>query len=220
MTTLMTRRSWTLTGLVLVAFGEFAAVRAGPPEVSAASREWNSHDGYGLKVPKAPRPAQPRYIAALGFYAAQLAPRMSADYRADGTFVGEHLGDRASTLWTSDPAVIDLVEKRTIRSIADAFKGYAVERLGIDRWSIPLMGRSGRTTPTGKSDGVRFHLGFSRLAPRADFLIPVAAGRVELSVDARGHVSTTFAPASSRFRLAADVDAAERTATVGLSARF
>lgn len=220
MTTLTTRRSWTLPGLLLVALGAFAAARAGPPEVITASGAWNPRHGYGLKVPKAPRPAQPRYVAALGFYEAQLVPRMSADPRADGTFVGTHLGDRGSTLWTSDPVVVDLVEKRTIRSITDAFKGYAIEQLGIDHWSLPIMGRSGRTTSTGEPRDVRLHLGFSRLAPRADLLIPVSAGRVELSVDTHGHVSTTFAPSASRFRLAADVDPSERTATVRLSARF
>jgi hypothetical protein len=67
---------------------------------------------------------------------------------------------------------------------------------------------------------VRLHLGFSRLAPRADLLIPIAAGRVVVSADVRGHVRTTFEPKSSTLRLAADVDVPDHTATVRLGLQF
>jgi hypothetical protein len=122
----------------------------------------------------------------------------------------------------TDPAALALVEKGAIRAVTGALKRYAVESLGIDRWSLRVTGRRGRDAVASADDsrGVRFHLGFSRLAPRADLLIPVRAGRVVLSADARGQVRTTFERASSRLRLAAEVDVPEHTATVRLSMQF
>jgi hypothetical protein len=51
-------------------------------------------------------------------------------------------------------------------------------------------------------------------------LIPIAAGRVVVSADVRGHVRTTFEPKSSTLRLAADVDVPDHTATVRLGLQF
>jgi len=82
------------------------------------------------------------------------------------------------------------------------------------------MNERGRAAAADDSRAVRFHLGFSRLAPRADLLIPVTAGRVVVSADVRGHLRTTFEPNSSKLRLAADVDVPEHTATVRLSLQF
>jgi len=211
MTILTMRRAWTLACVVSVALIAFAAAQAASPEVFT---------GDGPKVPAVLRLAQPRFLVTRGFYETHLAPRMAADPRGDDVFVTARFGAPASNLWTSDPAVVALVEKRTIRSIAAAFKGYAIEQLGIDRWSFPVRGGNGGATPTGQSRGVRFHLGFSRMAPRADLLVPVAAGRVALSVDARGDLRVTFDPNSSRFRLAADIDVPEHTATVRLRVQF
>jgi hypothetical protein len=121
-----------------------------------------------------------------------------------------------------NPAAVDRVQKGTIRAIESAFKGYAIERLGIDRWSFPVVGGSGRGRAALADDsrGVRLHLGFSHLAPRADLLIPVTSGRLVVSADVRGRIGATFAPASSKLRLVADVDVPERTAAVSLRLRF
>jgi hypothetical protein len=145
---------------------------------------------------------------------------MRADSSVNDVFLGAHLGDLASNRWTSDPAVAAFVERRTIRSITDAFKGYAIDQLGVDHWTLPGLGRSGGAPFGGESHVVRFRFGFSGMAPRADVLIPVAAGRVAFSADARGRISSSFEPASSKFRLSADVDASERTASIKLGARF
>jgi hypothetical protein len=140
--------------------------------------------------------------------------------RHDDTWAGTNFGVPASTVWARDPATVSLVEGHTIRSMGDAFKAYALEQLGVDRWSIPVAGRAGRAADSGPSDGVRFRFGVSRLTPRADLLIPAGSGRVALSVDARGRFRGSFEPASSKLRVVADADPSARTATVGLSARF
>jgi hypothetical protein len=102
-----------------------------------------------------------------------------------------------------------------------ALKNYAIESLGIDRWSLRVTGRGGsRLGPADDSRAVRFRVGFSRLAPRADLLIPVTAGRVVLSADVRGHIRTTFEPSSSKLRLAADIDVPAHTAMVRLGLQF
>jgi hypothetical protein len=208
---LTTRRAFILPGVVLAALVVSCALAA---DQAAPS------DPFSSELPKTVRQPQPRYVPTAGFYAAHLAPRMTADSRVDDVFLGAHLGDLPSSRWTSDPSVASFVERRTIRSVADAFKGYAIEQLGIDRWSLSVMGRSGGAPLAGASHAVRIRFGFSGMAPRADLLIPVAAGRVAFSADARGRMSGSFEPASSRFRLAADVDVSERTAAVKLGARF
>jgi len=220
MTTSTTRRAWTPACVVVIALIAFATARAAPPEMFTASAAQDPRYGDGLEVPAALRLAQPRFLAARGFYQTHLAPRMPADAHSDDEAFGARLGDPASRRWTSDPAVVERVEKRTIRSIAAAFKGYVVEQVGIDHWTLPVTGRDGHTSLTGESRAVRFHFGFSRLAPRADLLIPVTAGRVALGVDARGAMRATFDASSSRLRVAADVDAPARVATVRLSVQF
>jgi hypothetical protein len=232
MSTVTMTRFWTLPGAVLVVLTAFSAAGAAPPQTFSAVRAWDPRPNHVLESPTtpavgatgsvrglAPRQPQPRFAATRGFYETQLAARMSADHRVDDALFGAHLGDPASRLWTSDPAVVELVEKRTIRSITSAFKGYAIEQLGINRLSLRVIGRS-RARPADDSGGVRFRLGFSRLAPRADLLIPVTSGRVVVSADVRGHIRTTFERAASRLTLAADLDVPDHTATVRLNVRF
>jgi hypothetical protein len=235
MTMATMRQFWTLPGVALVALaalGVFSDARAAPSETFSRVGRWDPRPTRvfefpappaagvtGSMRPFAPRHPQPRFAAPRGFYETHLAPRMSADRLKDDAFVAARFGDPASRQWTSDPAVVELVEKRTIRSITHAFKGYAIEQLGINRWSLRVAGSS-RAAPADDSRGVRFHLGFSRLAPRADLLIPVTSGRVVLSADARGRVRTTFERDSSRLQFAADLDVPARTATVRLRLQF
>ena len=216
MTTTTTRRSWTRVGLVLVALGAFAAAPAAPDEVFTAPPA----KAPGLKRLPPPRPLPLSFRAPRGFYESQLAPRMSADPSGNDPFIVAPLGDPASRLWANDPAVAARVEQRTLRSITNAFKAYVVQQLGIDHVSFPASGRGERASPTGGSRGVRFRVGFSRMAPRADVLIPVTTGRVALSVDARGDLRATFDPRSSRFRVAAEVDVPAHRATIGLGVKF
>jgi hypothetical protein len=147
---------------------------------------------------------------------------MLARFPHENTVATADLRNPSSNPVMTDPAALALVEKGAIRAITGALKNYAIEGLGIDRWSLRLKGGSGhsRVAPADESRGVRFHLGFSRLAPRADLQIPVTAGRVVVSADVRGHLRATFEPNSSKLRLAADVDVPEHFATVRLSLQF
>ena len=202
MTPMTNSRSWILTALALVVLAP--------------------GNGVAPTLPASMRQPVPTFSAHRGFYETELAPRMAAE-RHDDLWVGTNFGIPESTVWARDPATVSLVEGHTIRSIGDAFKGYALEQLGIDRWSFPVAGRTGRSghvAVSGPTSGVRLRFGVSHLAPRADLLIPTSAGRVALSVDARGRFQATFEPVSSRLRFAADADVPARTASVALSAQF
>jgi hypothetical protein len=238
MTMATTRRFWTLPGvalIALVALGAFSDARAGPPDTFSAMRAWDPRPSQGLdfkteptvrakglKRPAAPGRLQPKFSATDEFRKAYLTPRMLAAFPHENTVATADLLNPSSNPVMTDPAALALVEKGAIRAMTDAFKLYAIEGLGIDRWSLRVTGRNGgsRVAPADDTRGVRLHLGFSRLAPRADLLIPIAAGRVVVSADVRGHVRTTFEPKSSTLRLAADVDVPDHTATVRLGLQF
>jgi hypothetical protein len=145
---------------------------------------------------------------------------VSAVFGGERDVTARDFANPASRPWPGDPAAIQRVQKLGIRAIGGALKRYAVERLGIDRWSLPVTGRSEGNAVANDAPRVRFHLGFSHLAPRVDLRIPVTAGRVVVSADARGRIGTTFERTSSRLQVAADVDVRERAATVALSMRF
>jgi autotransporter translocation and assembly factor TamB len=163
---------------------------------------------------KKPKPA-PR-----GFLEKFLAPQM--DTRLKGEFqAAEHFTNPAANPWTKDDATVARVEKGAIRATKGALKRYAIESLGIDAWSLPLV--RGKATGVDAlktaSGGTRLRFGFSHLAPRAEVLIPVKAGRVSFSADALGRMSTSFEMPDSRFRVGAAVDprAHEGTFSLGLS---
>jgi hypothetical protein len=233
MTTVASRRSRTLGGVVFAVLGAFVAARAAPSEVFAAVRPWDLRAGHRLESLRGPpRSAtgpqfpialprmQPVSSTADEFYEGYLARRVSALYGDEKTVSASDLANPASRPWTGDPATAQHLENLGMRAIGDAVKQYAVERLGIDRWSLPLTGRRGGAAAVDDAPRLRFRLGISQMAPRADLLIPVAAGRVAVSADVRGRIGTTFEPTSSALRVAAGVDVRGRTATVGLSLRF
>jgi hypothetical protein len=155
-----------------------------------------------------------------GFYEGYLARRVSALFGRERDVTARDFADPASRPWPGDPAAVQRVQKLGIRAIGGALKRYAVVRLGIDRWSFPVTGRSEGTAVANGSPRMRLHFGFSHLAPRADLRIPVTAGRVVVSADARGRIGTTFETTSSRLQVAAAVDVRERTATATLNMRF
>jgi hypothetical protein len=222
-----------MAGFILAALGIFAAARAGPSEVFEAVHAWDLRLGHGPESLRAPPKSaigsrspftllrmQPVPSTKNEFYRGYLARRVSALFSDEKMVSAADLANPASRPWTGDPATRQHLENLGIRAIGDAVKQFAVDRLGIDRWSLPLTGRRGGATAVDDAPRVRFRLGISRMAPRADLLIPVTAGRVAVSADARGRIGTTFEPASSTLRVEADVYVRERTATVGLSLRF
>jgi hypothetical protein len=233
MTKRASRRSRTLAGVVVAVLSAFAAARAGPSEVFSAVHAWDLRPGHGPESLRAPTTStmgskspfalprmQPVPSTTNEFYRGYLARRVSALFSDEKTVNAAEFSNPASRPWTGDPATVQHLENLGIRAIGDAVKQYAVERLGIDRWSLPLTGRSGGAAAVNGAPRVRLRLGISQMAPRADLLIPVTAGRLAVSADARGRLGTTFEPTSSRLRVAAGVDIRQRAATIGLSLRF
>jgi hypothetical protein len=211
-----TRRSRPLAGAVLVALGAFAVARAEPVPAAAPAPATSP------KRHLAPRQLPLNFPLTNRFYEAYLAPRMLALSRDENARTALSPANPMSTQPTQDPIAVARVEKRSIRVIQGALKSYAIERLGIDDWSLSMMRSGGRNHVALSTDRgtARFRLGFSSRAPRADVLIPVAAGRVVFSADMRGRIATTFQSTSSRIRLAADIDVRGRRAAVGLNLQF
>jgi len=222
MSTATTRRMRILPGIVLGALIAFAPVRASPPELAIGTRTASIRPG-----------AQPRlllaYIRVKSFYESYLALPMSHGLRDEIGPPAEAFTVPTSNFWARDLVTVQRVEGRSIRAIERSLKGYAIERLGIDRWSFSLFGGGGRNAgapgreagaPGREAGATKLRFGFSHMVPRADLLIPATGGRVIVSADARGRVGTTFEPTTSRLRFAANVDVPERVATARLSVRF
>jgi len=162
------------------------------------------------------------FFGKRGFYETYLVPQMSARFRDDIAVTSAEFANAIWTPLTRDPVDEARIQKLGIRAVQGGLKRYAIELLGVEAWSLPVIGRGVRDGATHANDsrGLRFRVGISRRAPRADVLIPVSAGRVVVSGDVRGRVATTFESTSSRFRLSAHIDVPERTAAVGWSLRF
>lgn len=156
-----------------------------------------------------------------GFLERFLAPRMETGLKSEFQ-AADHFANPAANPWTRDDGTVARVEKSAIRATKSAVKRYAIERLGIDAWSIPLVGGKGSGLDALRTDsgGTRLRFGFAHLAPRAEVLIPVDAGRVSFSADAMGRVSTSFEAPSSRFRIGAAVDPRAHEGTFALSCSF
>jgi hypothetical protein len=156
-----------------------------------------------------------------GFYETYLAPGMSAVVRNERAVTTEDYANSWLNGATQDPRAAGRVETRAFRALGNGVTRYAIERLEIDGFTVPMLGRLQDVAelPAG-ARGAQLHFGFSSLAPRADVLIPVTAGRVVVSADSRLRLQTTFESAVFGFRLAATVDVPARTAIVGLNLRF
>jgi hypothetical protein len=158
------------------------------------------------------------------FGEAYLKPRMMAVFPLENTLATADLRDPSSNPVARDPATLARVQKGATRAIKGALKTYAVEGLGINRWTIRLTNREGEqqraSSPDDTRGDVRVRFGVSHLAPRADLLIPVGAGRVVVGADARGNFRTIFEPGASKLRVATDYDVPGHIATVRLGMRF
>jgi hypothetical protein len=215
MSAVTTRRTRILPGIVLGALIAFAPARASPPELVMRTHSASLHLGAQPRL-------MPEYIRVKSFYESYLALPMSHGLRDELGPAAEAFTVPTSNFWAKDPITVQRVEGRSIRAVERSLKGYVIERLGIERWSLPLFGRKGRNAaaPSRETGATKLRFGFSHMAPRADLLIPATGGRVIVSADARGRVGTTFEPTTSRLRFAADVDVPERTATARMSVRF
>ena len=162
-----------------------------------------------------------RPVAPRGFYAKFLEPKMASRMSGEISAAAE-IANPAANPWTRDDGTVSRVERGAIRATTSALKRYAIESLGIDGWSLPLVRGAGTGLDALKSDsgGTRLRFGFAHRSPRAQILIPVNAGRVAFSADLRGRLGATFDSQASNFSLGVSIDAPSHTGTFSLSRRF
>jgi hypothetical protein len=156
-----------------------------------------------------------------GFFAKYLTPRMDSGLTGEIEAATRFANPGANT-WTRDDATISRIERRAIRATKGAVKRYAIESLGINEWSLPLIRGAGTGLDALKTDsgGPRLLFGFSHRAVRAEVLIPVTSGRVGFSADVMGRVGITFETPASGLRFGAAVDPRDHSGTFGLTSRF
>ena len=175
--------------------------------------------------PPKPPPAAGLRVAAVrkapSFYASFLAPRLDARLH-DESAAALEFANRAANPWTRDASSVERVQKGAIRATTGAFKRYAIDRLDLDGWSVPLVGGGGRGLAALRNDagGTRLRFGFAHMAPRAEVLVPSGEGRFAVSVDTRGRLGASFETKSSSLRIGAAVDPQSHDATLGLIRRF
>jgi hypothetical protein len=165
--------------------------------------------------------AKKRPVAPRGFYAKYLMPQIASGLNGEITAATD-FANHAANPWTRDAGTAQRVERDAIGATTSALKRYAIESLGIDKWSLPLTRGNGIGLDALKTDsgGTRLRFGFSRMAPRAEVLIPVNAGRVAVSADALGRMGATFETPGSKLRVGASYDARARGGTFALGYRF
>ena len=165
--------------------------------------------------------AKPPKADPHGFFAKYLAPRM--DSRLNGEFdAATRFANPATNPWTRDDGTVSRVERQAIRATKSAVKRYAIESLGLNAWSLPLIRGTGTGLDALRTDsgGPRLLFGFSHMAPRAEVLIPVTSGRVGVSADAMGRVGINFETPASNLRFGVNFDPREHRETFGLTSRF
>jgi hypothetical protein len=156
-----------------------------------------------------------------GFFAKYLAPRMTTGLNGE-VDAAAHFANPAANPWTRDEGTVLRVERRAIHATKGAVKRYAIESLGLDAWSLPLVRGTGTGLDALRTDsgGARLLFGFSHMAPRAEVLIPVTSGRVAFSADAMGRMGVTFETPASSLRFGATVDPRAHSGGFALTSRF
>ena len=162
-----------------------------------------------------------RPVAPRGFFAKFLAPRMTSGLNGE-IAAATNFANHAANPWTRDAGTVSRIERGAIRATTSALKHYAIESLGIDAWSLPLFGGTGTGLDALRNDsgGTRLRFGFAHMAPRAEVLFPVNAGRVAFNADAMGRVGAAFETPASALRLSVSVDARAHGGTFALTCRF
>ena len=156
------------------------------------------------------------------FFHSFLAPRMSARLSGSRAAVVTDFGLPNANPWTRASDTEDEVRRGAVRAMKGAVKRYALERLNLTGWSLPLRSGNARGAAAFRTDsgGPRLRLGFSHLSPRAEVLLPVDKGRVSVSADLFGRVGTIFETPNSRLRVGTYVYPREHEATASLSVSF
>jgi hypothetical protein len=159
---------------------------------------------------------------ARSFLHAFLAPRMAARLGGDPAGRAADPTDPAAKVWMQDTGASSRVGRTAISAATSAIQNYALERLNVDSWSIPLLHRPG-TTGIGNAAGAtgpRLRFGIAHMSPRAEVVVSAGDGRFAFSADLRGNLAASFETAGAHVRLAASVDVPGRNTSVFLSKRF
>jgi len=120
--------------------------------------------------------------------------------------------------WTRTWETQDQVRDNAMRATKSAVKRYALERLYLTGWSLPLGGSRARGVAAFRTEsgGPRLRFGFSHRAPRVEALFPLDHGRIAVSADPLGRVGTAFETSSGRLRFGLNLDPQDKSATFGL----
>jgi hypothetical protein len=146
-----------------------------------------------------------------------LAPRLNSRLGGLRAAVTE-FADPDANPWTRTWETQDHVRQNATRATKSALKRYALERLNLTGWSLPLGASQGRGLAAFRTDsgGPRLRFGFSHMAPRVEALFPLQRGKVALSADPLGRVGTSFETSSGRLRFGLSLDPQDHQATIGL----
>jgi hypothetical protein len=177
-------------------------------------------DDKQVLAPAPPRPA----AESNAFFHSFLAPRMSARLGGARAAVMSEFASPTANPWTrSTEATEDLVQRGAIRATKSAVKRYALERLNLTGWSIPLSKSGparGLESFRTESGGPRLRVGFSHRAPNAEVMLPLDHGRVAFSADARGRVGASYETTTGWLRVGAYVDPKDDSASAAMSISF
>ena len=157
------------------------------------------------------------------FFHSYLAPRMTARLGGSRAAVTTDFALPNANAWTrSTGDTEDLVRRGAINATKSALKKYALERLNLTGWSLPLGSGQPRGVAAFRTEagGPRLRFGISHWSPRAEALLPLDRGRVSISADVLGRLGTSFETRDGRLRVGASVDPRESTATAGLTVSF
>jgi hypothetical protein len=146
-----------------------------------------------------------------------LAPRLNSRLGGLRAAVTE-FSDPNANPWTRTWETQDDVRRNATSAAKSAAKRYALERLNLAGWSLPLGGshEKGVAAFRTESGGPRLRFGFSHLAPRVDVLFPLQNGKIAFSADPLGRVGTSYEAPGGRLRFGLALDPRDHTATFGL----
>jgi hypothetical protein len=161
--------------------------------------------------------------ASRDFYTKFLMPRMNQEIADERGGIDAALARPEPNPWLRDTGMSRRLANDTLGAAKGAVKRYLIERLNVDAWSLPLMGRD--RSPDGATSvepghGARVRFGVSHLTPRAEVVVPLTSGRFAFSADARGRMGASFESRTAGVRLGASFDPVAHDAGFGLTARF
>ena len=155
-----------------------------------------------------------------------IMPRVDLRLRGSSAAALDFASFRTNPLanpWTRDRAAVEQVGTLALNATKDAVKRYAIDRLGLDNWSLPLAGSKGTGVDSLRTDsgGTRLRFGVAHMAPKAELMIPSGnTGRVTFGLDGRGRMSAGFENASAHLRVGGSYDPSSHDLNAVFVTRF